>query len=263
MTGRELFEIWAPSDSIWSQWAAPALFAQIDCVAENEAREERHPVWFEHAASSDHAVIIDLPGNQAFRLAAVLAEKGYRPVPVINASPAPTPLRLNAEPRPESMPLQAIVTVDMTSLAWELCVATKRLKGVALPAAAPPAFILDALRLTGTRPVRDDMFDNRWMVFPQDFPSARFLLEHNIKRVTLVQVVSAQPSEDLAHVLLRWQEAGIQIFASAVEDMHHARLAVSRPSRFKASWYRALAILGLTRSSVGGFGSFLPTSAGG
>lgn len=35
-------------------------------------------------------------------------------------------------------------------------------------------------------------------------------------------------------------------------------------ARFKASWYRALAITGLRRSSAGGFGSFIPeTSAAG
>jgi hypothetical protein len=41
------------------------------------------------------------------------------------------------------------------------------------------------------------MFDNQWMVFPQDFPSARFLVERKIKRVTLVQAEKTQPSEDL------------------------------------------------------------------
>jgi hypothetical protein len=109
------------------------------------------------------------------------------------------------------------------------------------------------------------MFDNRWMVFPQDFPSARFLVERKIKRVTLVQAEKTQPSEDLSHVLLRWQEAGIEILAKTKGDVGApSGITVSRPSRFKASWYRALAIMGLRRSSVGGFGSFIPeTSAAG
>ena len=32
MTGQELFDIWAPTDSAWSQWVSPALFAQIECA---------------------------------------------------------------------------------------------------------------------------------------------------------------------------------------------------------------------------------------
>jgi hypothetical protein len=103
------------------------------------------------------------------------------------------------------------------------------------------------------------------MVFPQDFPSARFLVERKIKRVTLVQAEKTQPSEDLSHVLLRWQEAGIEILAKTNGDVGApSGITVSRPSRFKASWYRALAIMGLRRSGVGGFGSFIPeTSAAG
>jgi hypothetical protein len=125
-------------------------------------------------------------------------------------------------------------------------------------------FILDALRTTGTQPLRDDLFDNRWMVFPQDFPSARFLAKQKIKRVVLVQTRSTQPMEDLRHVLLRWQEAGIEILVkgSANTGMP-SQIMVAKPSRFRAFWYRALAMIGLRRSSVGGFGGFVPESFGG
>src|SRR5260370_6436800 len=97
------------------------------------------------------------------------------------------------------------------------------------------------------------------------FPSARFLADKKIKRLTLVQTEKARPLEDLSHVLLRWQEVGIEIFATASGDTGApSKITVSKPSRFKASWYRALATVGLRRSSVGGFGSFIPeTSAAG
>ena len=86
-----------------------------------------------------------------------------------------------------------------------------------------------------------------------------------IKRVMLVQTEKREPQEDLSHVLLRWQEAGIEMLSKASGDTSlPSRISVPRPSRFKASWYRALAIMGLRRSSVGGFGSFIPeTSAAG
>ena len=50
-------------------------------------------------------------------------------------------------------------------------------------------------------------FDNRWVVFPQDFPSAAFLRSRGVAEVLLIQA-GAQPQEDLAHVLLRWQQGG-------------------------------------------------------
>lgn len=267
MTGKELFETWAPSDSTWSQWVSPALFAQIECTDGGGAAnvDVRAPIWHEQKASPESAVVIDLPGADSIRLALLLAGRGYRPVPIINASPGPVGLQLNFLPQPANVPPQTIVVLDMTSLVREVCIGTELLQKLTFAPDAPPVFILDALRLRGTNPIRDDMFDNRWMVFPQDFPSARFLADKKIKRVTLVQTEKAQPVEDLSHVLLRWQETGIEILARASGDASlPSKIAVSKPSRFKASWYRALATVGLRRSSVGGFGSFIPeTSAAG
>ena len=267
MTGKELFETWAPSDSTWSQWVSPALFAQIEC-ADGGAEASVNapvPIWHEHKTSPESAVVIDLPGADSIRLALVLAERGYRPVPIINASPGPVGLQLNFLPQPVNVSHQSIVVLDMSSLVREICIGTAFLQKLTFASDAPPVFILDALRLRGTNPIRDDMFDNRWMVFPQDFPSARFLADKKIKRLTLVQTEKAHPLEDLSHALLRWQEAGIEIFARASGDTGApSRITVSKPSRFKASWYRAMATVGLRRSSVGGFGSFIPeTSAAG
>jgi hypothetical protein len=261
MTGKELFAIWAPNDSIWSQWASPALFAQIDYAMGGSPAQADVPElpWHEQKARPDTAVVVDLPGADSIRLALALAWRGYRPVPIINASPGPMGLHLNLLSQPTSS-MSAVVVLDMSSLVREICERTERMRGLAVALDAPPAFILDSLRLKGTNPVREDMFDNRWMVFPQDFPSAKFLAEQKIRRVTLVQTEKTHPQEDLSHALLRWQEAGIEILAKASGD-------TSLPSRItvsKASWYRALATMGLRRSSVGGFGSFIPeTSASG
>ena len=130
---------------------------------------------------------------------------------------------------------------------------------------APPAFLLDSMRLSGTKPVDVGMFDNRWMVFPQDFPSASFLLSHGIQRVFLVQKDRVEPQDDLAHSLLRWQEGGIAVLSKNLTDgTPFSQITVKRPSRYKAIWYRALAQVGLRRSSAGGFGSYIPetTAAG-
>ena len=73
-----------------------------------------------------------------------------------------------------------------------------------------------------------------------------------------------QPQEDLAHILLRWQEAGIAVESkSARFGEVPVPIRVTRPYRFRAAWYRALAVLGLRRNDAGGFGGYPPPSSSG
>jgi hypothetical protein len=270
-TSAALYEIWAPPDSPWSPWVAPALFAQIEC---RDAAQILEPVpaveWQETRASRDTALIIDLPGAECVQFALALAQIGYRPVLLINSSPGPIgPMPAVA---PSALPLQpptmapnvtaGIEVVDMRALVAEVCGRSQFIRELALPGDAPPAFVLDSSRLIGNRNVSEERFDNRWMVFPQDFPSARFLASRGIVRAVAVQRGDIDRLTDLQHVLLRWQEAGIEIQSKNVADHGSpSKIIVPRPSSFRMAWYRALAILGFWRSNVGGFGSFLPTGS--
>jgi len=255
-TGRELYDVWAPPESIWSPWVAPALFAQIGC-GEGPASATQGvstPDWIEVQADSATALVIDLPGAEALRIAFAVARRGYRPVLVVNASPAPT-LAVGGRIAPWS------VALDMSALVGELCAGTPAIGELTLPPNAPPAFVLDANRRDGTQAVKEEIFDNRWLVFPQDFPSARLLKERGLRRVLLVQSRGSQPREDLAHVLLRWQEAGIEIeLKLATKGGPPERIRVAPPSRFRAMWYRALALLGFRRGTAGGFGAVVSAS---
>jgi len=58
----------------------------------------------------------------------------------------------------------------------------------------------------------------------------------------------------------RFERWGEQI----LDNLPPSGIAIKRPSKYKATWYRALAQLGLRRSSAGGFGSYIPetTAAG-
>src|SRR5260221_7980054 len=149
------------------------------------------------------------------------------------------------------------------TMRW-LCIGAALLPTLKIATTATPVFLLDALR-TGRRSTPGvELFDNRWKTFPQDFPSARFLEEQGIQRALLIQDTVAQPCEDLAHVLLRWQEEGISIFASsAAAPRSMALIRVSRPSQFRALWQRALALIGLRRAGEGGFGAWPQGSGGG
>ena len=247
LTGEELFGIWAPVESPWSRWAKPVLFAQFDHAAEIPANpelgdetDERLPVM-----RRDLAVIADLHGPKAVRVGLALARRGYRPVPLFNATIGYPPL---VDVRP---------TLDM------LRAAAVPLKDIRCKPDEPPVFLIDADRMQGV-PV-PNRYDNRSVVLPQDFPSGTFLLSRGIREV-LVITSGSEAREDLEHVLRRWQEAGLRLQELELERPGPAHeLVVQPPSRFRRAWYRFIVLMGLRRSNVGGFGGMIPepSSSGG
>jgi hypothetical protein len=138
------------------------------------------------------------------------------------------------------------------------------LKQIALQPDAPPAFLLDWDRLAGSKVLSPGTFDNRWWAFPQDFPSANLLLSRGIRTILVVQPTAGQPQQDLAHVLLRYQQAGIAILSCGAEGGSPASpITVAKPSHFGRFWYRALVLAGLRRNSAGGFGAVIPVPGSG
>jgi len=264
----QLYAIWAPPESIWSPWVLPVPFAELTF------REAPAPAeigsysldWIREGADRNFAIVADLPGADAIHYGLALLGLGFRPVPVIDGSPGPNlgvvfPADLSI---PSRGARRSASVVDMRELLLALCEGAKPLQLARLAPDAPPAFLLDSKRMSGR--LSDEMaFDNRWMVFPQDFPSARFLLARGIRKVVFVHdSFQTQPQEDLAHILLRWQEAGIAVESkSARFGEAPVPIRVTRPYRFRAAWYRALAVLGLRRNDAGGFGSYPPAPSSG
>jgi len=267
MTPEQLYAIWAPPDSVWSPWVLPVPFAEL--IFHEMPAPAQIPYsleWIRERAGRHFAIVADLPGEEAIHYGLALLEFGFRPVPVIDGSPGPGG-GVMIPPNP-SIPGHKVSrspsVVDMRGLLLALCQGAKPLKLARLSEDAPPAFLLDSKRMTGG--VSDEQaFDNRWMVFPQDFPSARFLLSKGIKKVVFIHdTFQVQPQEDLAHILLRWQEAGIAVETkSARFGEAPVPIRVTRPYRFRAAWYRALAVLGLRRNDAGGFGGYPPPPSSG
>jgi hypothetical protein len=251
MDREQLFELWAPSACPWSRWAKPILFADRSVVfVPGPDNEPLPPIGVQRDERT--AVIVDLPGAEAVRTGLALAADGYRPVPLFNGARGPS-LNLGAT---------ALVNVDPI-VEW-LSRGADLLSRLALPALAPPAFLLDANRqMLGASP-SPGRFDNRWLVFPQDFPSANFLRSQNLQRVLLLQNRPGQPATDLAHVLLRWQQAGLELYCfDPTTGGSVSALTVSKPSWFGLVFQRALALAGLRRNSAGGFGSVIPQPSSG
>lgn len=249
MTGRELFDLWAPADAVWSPWAKPVLFADLDNAALAAAPAEppadlkpgdlSNVSQFSNIADRATAIIVDLPGAESALTGLALARSGYRPVPLFN----------------NAFHSQAVI--DVAPILRRLAEGADSLHGLAPE--APPAFLLDAGRMTANAPIGPGRFDNRWMVFPQDLPSASFLLARGLPRAVVLQRQTGQPAEDLAHALLRWQQSGLEIFAlDPAAGGPPQPLPIQKPSRFRALWHRALAIGRLSRNSAGGFGMVIP-----
>jgi hypothetical protein len=241
MSPETVFECWVPAGGAWSLWARPVLFAQMRCAEGGSEEASWLTLDVSWAPPAGTAVlVIDLPGQESVLTGLALAGRGYRPVPSYNVCTGPNE------------------AIDQGPILRGLCAGAPYLAGLALAADAPPAFLLDARRLSPAREIRPGVFDNRWKVFPQDFPSGR-LLAGRFTRVVLVQRGRRQPSEDLAHVLRRWQEAGLAIEAKDVADAAPpAPLAVDRPAWYRRAWYRAVTALGLRRCGRGGFGGVVP-----
>lgn len=249
MTDREAYYAWAPPDALWSPWAKPVLFGWVDDgfrppfpplgTAKPYAR------WMPQARS-DTALLLDLPGAHGITRALQMAAVGFRPVPLFNTTPG----------------MDAVVPVD--DLVNGLRFGANELGSLVLPPSAPPAFLIDANRQRTDHAPLPGRYDNRWLVFPQDFPSASKLAENGITQVVLCQADQIIPREDLAHVLLRWQEAGIAIRAySETEGESPQTIAVARPGHFRSLLYRAFALAGLRRNSAGGFGGIIPEPGSG
>lgn len=244
MNAREIFEVWAPPRSPWSDWVKAPLFVNLAVTAPQSTQH----LWAAQdlgripEADGKTALVVDLPGIQSLIIGLALTRIGFRPVPLYNVSPGYN---------------EAVPTAPLRAL---LDHGANDLEKTTLAADAPPAFLIDSDRLARNAGPGD--FDNRWMVFPQDFPSASFLKSQGIRRVVVLMPVGRELSDDLVHVLIRFQEDGLEVHAGAFDGARAPsaieRVVVRKPWFYRQLFRRALVMLGFRRSSAGGFGSMIP-----
>jgi hypothetical protein len=242
-----LYHVWAPPDSPWSPWVKPVLIAHFQTFDERLA-DPLPPVDVTWAPTAEGrtAIVCDRRGAIGVATGLALAERGYRPVPLYNALPSPHPLTARA-------------VVDVDSILWELARSSPSLASLQIPPKAPPAFLLDATRRTGS--AYSGLFDNRSVSFPSDFPSANLLQLAGITQVLLVQDLSRTPLPDLAPTLHAWQQAGIGISALAVGiDQAPRSIDVRKPSWWSRLWQWLFTSLALHGNARRGFGGFVPQS---
>jgi hypothetical protein len=244
MQPEEVYESWAPPGGAWSLWARPVLFAQM--LPGKEGPPSAAP-WSEldvgwvPVAGGETALVVDLAGEESVRTGLALAARGYRPVPLYNACTGP------------------LEVIDQGPILEGLRAGAAYLRALHLSPSAPPAFLLDARRLSPSQPVKPGVFDNRWQVFRQDFPSAETLKARGVTRAMLVQRGRWLARPDLADVLRGWQEAGIALMAKDVNGAAPPEpFRVAPLAWYRAAWNQVREALGLRRSPPGGFGHIVP-----
>ncbi len=281
MTPEELYEMWAPADSIWSAWAKPVLFAQFHsgkrknlggvAPGEDVVFEPDEAFSWVRAYRHDTALIVNLPGYTSVGAALHLANEGFRPVPLFNCSTSEDAPPVVSVARILSELLRGAVLISSFNLAPD----------------SPPVFLLDSERNPPRNP-RPGQFDNRWVIFPQDFPSATYFMAHGIRRIVIIQPkhlpgLQGELQPDLYTVVQRWHSAGLETVLHQVEvtdpdpddvgsplwDTAIARpLTFGRLSRLRMGAFGVAATLmafAARRSAGGGFGRIIPdpSSSGG
>lgn len=203
MTEKEIFRIWAPIGKKWVDWVRPVPFVEINehskqyysssiTVPSRCITEEYH---------TDMAVILDLPGEESVIEGLALAGKGYRPIPVFNGTIEQQGAR---------------ATVDNQSVARALCLGADVLSGIKIADNASPVFLLDKNRRNRFK-MDVSIFDNSWDVYPQDMPSAEYLLNNGIRRIL---VIGQELEKDLQKLVYEYQKKKIEIyFAKPYEAM--------------------------------------------
>jgi hypothetical protein len=275
MTQQEIYQIWAPVESEWSQWVKPILFAHLPEYGSPASSVDPYAERSVRMPSNDGAtaLVLDLPGAMAVQMAGLLARQGYRPIPLYNSCPPPKswlPLN-NPHSRSINSPGAGSArrpAVEVQPIIEAIVAMTPLLNAAHLPANAKPAFLLDATRRTAQAGYVSvpGAFDNRSVSLPTDFPSSNFLLSRGVLKVALVNQVAVEPEADLSHTLLRWQRAGIHIAEVTLDPQGGVGktrpITIGPPPLFKIAWYALMARLGLKPNLLGGFGGVLPESGG-
>jgi hypothetical protein len=251
----EALTIWAPHNSQWGAWTKPVLFSFMsDPLPEQAALMDR---GWKAIASSDVAIVVELPGTEAVIAGLQFAKFGYRPIPLFNACPYALDTSMF---EPSSGETSA--TVDVMSIMRAIERNTEVLNLMRLPESAPPAFLLDANRSRGPLFPGVGMFDNRSVVRKSDLPSGDVLKAAGIRYVVLVRTAD-KLSRDLHSILLSWQNDGLRIQTQAyAEEWNPSSYSIRRRNVASVISGKLLMWLAFRTNSLGSFGRTIHSAGG-
>ncbi len=195
MNKKEIFKIWYDSSNKWCAWIKPVSFVNLN-YKYNEYMDfdfSNNKVEYIDKMKLDTAIIVDLAGKDSIVEGVKLAKLGFRPIPIYNG--------VNPQLNASSTILNHYIEVGLLK-------ATDEIKKINFNKNASPVFLLDSSRVNRYR-ISDNLFDNSWDVYSQDFPTSKFFLENGIYNII---VVSYKINKDLEKVLFKFQQDGLNIY---------------------------------------------------
>ncbi len=214
MNKKQIYNIWAPSTSKWSNWVKPIAFTTLDSnqkiyeiINYNIPKINYLDKYLENTI-----IIIDTKADNAIKEAIALANIGYRPIPLFNGTNAP---------------LNATATCNNYLIAPYLIWGAKQLTKIKIKKDANPVFILDINRLNRKK-INKTIFDNSWDIYDQDLPSYKYLLNNKINKII---IKSDYIAKDLKKILYNYQKNNIQIlYTNGYEEIKPIKLKKERTS---------------------------------
>ena len=211
MTGKEIFQIWAPTGRKWVDWVRPVPFVAMNEYSKiyNISNATINTADYIDETFTNAAVIVDLPGAWSVREGIALAGQGYRPIPVFNGTIEQKGAR---------------ATVDNQSVGIALMQGASELAGIEIKEDALPAFLLDSNRMNRFK-MEASLFDNSWDIYPQDLPSADYLINNGIHKII---IIGETLSKDLKKILYAFQKKNIEIFITGKYEKPR-KIKIRRP----------------------------------
>ncbi len=195
MTVKDIYKIWAPAGKKWVDWVRPVPFVEMNSYSKmyNYSDFIIPSICYVEEYCTDTAIIVDLAGTESVKEGLALAKKGFRPIPIFNGTVEQKGAR---------------ATVDNQSAGISLALGATELVKTPIKEDALPAFLTDRNRLQRYK-MDVSLFDNSWDVYPQDLPSAEYLINNGIRKVI---VVGTSVAKDLKKILYNYQKKKIEIF---------------------------------------------------
>lgn len=194
MNGLDIYKIYAPENTKWTEWVRVVPFVAINTYNREPAQNWLIPIVnFIQKYDEKTAIFVDLPNQQSIEMGIALAKLGYRPIPIFNGTT-------------EQINSQATTNNYLTERA--LINGAENLKKITLKSDTNPAFLLDSLRTNAFRS-KESIFDNSWDIYGQDIPSAKYFKENGITKII---VVGSKIQRDLRKIFFKFQEIGIDLY---------------------------------------------------
>lgn len=208
MTRKEIYKIWAPEGTKWTNWVRPVPFIELDNLSKSKKIYDTTlpKINYIQQNRENIAIIVDLSGFNSITEGISLVQYGFRPIPLYNGTTEQE---------------NSMSTTDNNSIKVGLIWGANILKEMKIEKDAPPAFLIDSNRLNRHK-INVSVFDNSWDLYHQDLPTAEYFLKNGIGTII---IRGDKVAKDLNKILFEFPKKGVRIlFANGYDEPREVKL---------------------------------------